>query len=55
MFSLSGPCVFYCLLDLSCGECNVIPCIFCVACLTVSVNCLVTQFEIFLGVVVILC
>ena len=29
MFSLSGPCelflnLFYCLLDLSCGECNVI-------------------------------
>ena len=34
MFSLSGVLIlilFYCLLDLSCGECNVIPCIFCVA------------------------
>ena len=57
-------CYFYCLLDMSCGECNVISLYFmccsangsvlCVACLTVFVNCLVKQFAICLGVVVIL-
>ena len=38
MFSLSGPCellffnLFYCLLDMSCGECDVISLyLFCVA------------------------
>ena len=57
--------LFYCLLDLSCGECNAIYLYFCVAllmdlfalciaCLTVFVNCMVKQFAIFLGVVVIL-
>ena len=55
----------YCLLDLSCGECNVISlycCVallmdlffLCVVCLTVFVNCLVKQSAICLGVVVIL-
>ena len=50
-------CYFYCLLDLGCGECDVYPCILCVAllmdlfalcvvCLTVFVNCLVKQFAI---------
>ena len=57
--------MFYCLLDLSCGECNVIsllfcvalsmdPFVLCVACLTVFVNCLVKQFAICLSGVVIL-
>ena len=67
IFSLSGPCellfllVFYCLLDLGSGECNVVslyvlccpvngPVVLCVACLTVFVNCLVKQFAISLGV-----
>ena len=57
MFSLPGPCellfllFFYCLLDLSCGECDVIyRCIVC----CVFVNCLIKQFAICLGVVVIL-
>ena len=55
--------MFYCLLDLSCGECNVISLYFmccsvnvsvCLVCLTVFVNCLVKQFlAICLGVVVI--
>ena len=70
MPDLSGPCellfftLFYCLLDLSCSECDrlilVFPCILCAACLTVFVNCythtncLVKQFTICLGVVVIL-
>ena len=62
MFSL-----FYCLLDLSCGECNVISLYFlccpvngsdlfvlCVACLTVFENCLVKQFAIVFRVVVVL-
>ena len=36
MFNLSGPCVviftlFYCLLDLSCSECDVMSLYFCVA------------------------
>ena len=54
--------MFYCLLDLSCGECNVISLyilccsvngsVLCVACLTVFVNCLVKQLVIFLCVVV---
>ena len=50
--------LFYCLLDLSYGECNVISLYFCVvllmdlfvlcvACLTGFVNCLVKQFAIF--------
>ena len=54
----------YCLLDLSCGECNVTSLYFlcysvnesvCLVCcvLTVFVNCLVKQFAIFLGVIVI--
>ena len=62
MFSLT---LFYCLLDLSCGECNVYPCILCVVllidlfvlcvvCLTVFVDCLLKQFAIYLGVVVVL-
>ena len=69
MFSLSGPCdllfftLFYCFLDLSCGECDVISLYFiccsvngsfCLVCLTVFVNCWVKQFAICLGVVVIL-
>ena len=56
---------FYCLLDLSCVECYVNPCILCVAllmdlfvlcvaCLTVFVNCLVKEFAICMGVVIIL-
>ena len=41
MFSLSGPCelfftLFYCLLDLSCGECDVIPLYF--ICCSVLMN-----------------
>ena len=45
--------LFYCLLDLSCSECDVISLYFlccsvsvsvCFACLTVFVNCLVKQF-----------
>ena len=56
MLSLTGPCtLFYCILDLSCGECDVILYVLCVAllmdlfglcvgCLTVFVNCLVKQF-----------
>ena len=67
MFSLSGPCElsFYCIWDLSCGECDVISsyCMCCsvngyvvlyVACLPVFMNCLVKQFAICLGVFVIL-
>ena len=55
--------LFYCLLDLSCGECDVISLYFmccsvngsvCLVCLTVFVNCLVKQFAICLGVLVIL-
>ena len=57
--------MFYCLLDLSCGECNVISLnycvtllmylfVLCVSCLTVFVNCLVNHFAICLGVVAIL-
>ena len=56
--------LFYCLLDLSCGECNVIFLYFCVAllrnlfvlcvaCFTVFVNYLVKQFAIFLCVVIV--
>ena len=53
--------MLYCLLDLSCGECNVISlyalCFsvngsVCFACLTVFMNCLVKQFAICLAVVV---
>ena len=67
IYSLSGPCelFFYFVLDLSCGECDVIFLYFmcctvdgsfvlCVACLTMFVNCLMKQFAICLGVVVIL-
>ena len=55
--------MFYCLLDLSYGECDVISLNFrccyvngyvCLVCLTVFVNCFVKQFAICLGVVVIL-
>ena len=55
--------MFYSLLDLRSGECDVISlyvallmCLFvlCVACLTVFVNCLVKQFAMCLGVVAIL-
>ena len=57
--------LFYCLLDLSCSECDVISLCFCfallmdlfvlwIACLTVFVNCLVKQFTMCLGVVAIL-
>ena len=57
--------LFYCFLDLSCGECNVISLyvlcdlfmdlfVLCVACLSVFVNCLMKQFIIYVGVVVIL-
>ena len=55
--------LFYCLLDLSCGECDVISLYFmccsvindsvCLVC-CVFVNCLVKQLAICLGVVVIL-
>ena len=67
MFSLSGPCnffiVFFFIWDLICGECDFISLYFmccsfnvpvCLVCLTVFVNCLVKQFAICLGVVVIL-
>ena len=72
IFSLSGPfelsffALFYCLLDLRSGECNVVsPYVLCsappmdlfalcVACLTVFVNCFVKQFAICLGVFAIL-
>ena len=67
MFSLVGPCellfLFYSLLDLSCGECDAISLYFmycsvngsvCLVCWTMFVNCLVKQFAICLGVVVIL-
>ena len=69
MFSLSGPCEllfftsFYCLLDLSCCECDVISLYFmcfsvngsvCLVSLTVFVNCLGKQFAMCLGVVAIL-
>ena len=67
MFSLSVPCELlfllrYCLLDLSCGGSNVISLYFlccsvngsvCLVC-CVFVNCLVKQFAICLGMVVIL-
>ena len=69
MFSLSEPCgllfiitLFYCLLDLSCGECIVIP-LYSLYCSVIGsvclvccmfVNCLVNKFAICLGVVVIL-
>ena len=57
--------LFYCLLNLSCDECNCISLyvcvalsmdlfVLCVACLTVFINCLVKQFAICLGVVFIL-
>ena len=62
--------MFYCLLDLSCSECDVISLYFCVAlvtgsvclvccvlrvaCLTVLVNSLGKQFAMYLGVVAIL-
>ena len=57
--------MFYFLLDPSCGECDVISlyCMYCsvngsdcllCSCLTVFVNCLVKQFAICVGVVVIL-
>ena len=54
--------LFYCLLELRSGECNVVSLYcpvngsvcFCVACLTVFVNCLVYQFAICLGVFAIL-
>ena len=57
--------MFYCILDLSCGECNVISLYFCaslsmdlfvlcVVCLTVFVNCLLKQFAMCYGVVAIL-
>ena len=47
--------MFYCLLDLSCSERDVI-CVallmdLCVACLTVFVNCLMKHFAMCLGVV----
>ena len=54
--------LFYCLLDLSCGECDVISLYFmccsvngfvCLVC-CVFVNCLVKLFAICMGVVVIL-
>ena len=54
--------LFYCLLDLSCSECDVISLYFmccsvngsvCVVCLTVFVNCLVKQFAMCLDVVAI--
>ena len=67
MFSLSGPCdffiVFFFIWDLIRGECDVISLYFMccsfnvpvfLVCLTVFVNCLVKQFAICLGVVVIL-
>ena len=69
MFSISGPCellfftLFYFLLDLSCGECDVLSLYFmccpvngsvCLVCF-VFVNGLVKQFAICLGVVVIFC
>ena len=68
IFNLSRPCellfftLFYCLLDLSCGECYVISLYFvccyvgvsgCLVC-CVFVNCLVKQFVICFGVVAIL-
>ena len=66
MFSLSGPCelrfLHYCLLDLSCCECNVIS-LYCMSfsvnrsvCLVCCgfVNCLVKQFAICFGGVTIL-
>ena len=54
--------MFYCFLDPSCSECDVMSLYFCVArlkylfvlfvaCLTVFVNCLVKQFAMGLGVV----
>ena len=55
--------MFYCLLNLGCGEWNVISLYVlycsvngsvCFVCLTVFVNCLMKQFAICLGVVVIL-
>ena len=55
--------MFYCLLDLSCGECYVISlyCVHfsvgvsvCLVCLTVLVNCLVKQFAICFGLIAIL-
>ena len=70
ILSLSGPCgllflLFHWLLDLTCGECNVISLYFlccpvmhlfvlCVAYRTEFVNCLVKQFAICLYMVVIL-
>ena len=52
--------MFYCLFDLSCGECDVISMYLCVALLmdlfvlcVVFVNCLVKQIAICLGVVAI--
>ena len=55
--------MWYCLLDLRCGECDVISLYFicftvngsvCLMCFTVFVNCLVKQFAICLGMVAIL-
>ena len=71
LFSLAAPCELlfllslFCLLDLSCGECNVIflyvlccsvngTDFFGAECLTVFVNCVVKHFAICLGVIVIL-
>ena len=66
IFSLSGPgelfffTLFYCLLDRSCDVislyfmCCSVNGSVCLVCLTVFVNCLVKQFAICLGVVVIL-
>ena len=70
IFNLSGPCelfftLFYSLLDLRSSECGVVSLYveccsvnvsvcFCVAYLTVFVNCLVKQFAMCLGVVAIL-
>ena len=70
IFSLSRPCallfVFYCILDLRSGECNVVSVyvcvalsmdlfVLCVAWLTGFVNCLGKLFAICLGVFVIEC
>ena len=67
MFTLSGRCellfLFYCLFDLSYGECDVISLYFkccsvnlsvCLVCFTVFGKCLVKQFAICLGVVAVL-
>ena len=67
MFNLLGPIftLVYCLLDLSCSECDVMSMYVCVAllmylfvlfvaCLTVFVNCFLKQFAMCLGVVAVL-